>query len=63
MTVPKCDWCGTEITTATDVVSVGVRRDGFLASECCADGGTPVVQFLTRVEKKLASTNPQSSGS
>jgi hypothetical protein len=63
MTVTKCDLCGTEIPTAKDVVRVGVRSYGFLPSECCADCGKSVVQFLTRVEKQLASKNPQSSGS
>jgi hypothetical protein len=59
MTVTKCDVCGTEMTTAKDVVRVGVRSDGFLASECCADCGKPVVQFLKRVEKTLTSKKPQ----
>jgi hypothetical protein len=63
MTVTKCDLCGKEITTAKDVVRVGVRNYGFLPSEFCADCGKPVVQFLTRVEKQLASKNPQSTGS
>jgi hypothetical protein len=63
MTVTKCDVCGKEMTTAKDVVRVGVRSYGFLTSEFCADCGTPVVQFLKRVEKQLASKNPRSSGS
>jgi len=44
---------GKDSTTAKDVVRVGVRRYGFLASEFCADCGKPVVQFLSRVEKTL----------
>ena len=63
MTVTKCDLCGKEITTGKDVVRVGVRSYGFLTSEFCADCGKPVVQFLRRVEKKLASKKPQSGGS
>ena len=63
MTVTKCDLCGNEITTANNVVRVGVRSYGFLASEFCADCGKPVVQFLTRVEKKLTSKKPRSVGS
>ena len=63
MTVTKCDLCGKEMTTAKDVVRVGVRSYGLLASEFCADCGKPVVQFLKRVEKQLASKKPQSVGS
>jgi rRNA maturation endonuclease Nob1 len=63
MTVTKCDVCGKDITTAKDVVRVGVRSYGFLPSEFCADCGKPVVQFLKRVEKKLTSKKPQSIGS
>ncbi len=63
MTATKCDLYGKEIPTAKDVVRVGVRSDGFLPSEFCADCGKPVVQFLKRIEKKLASKNPQSVGS
>jgi hypothetical protein len=63
MTLTKCDLCGKEMTTTKDVVRVGVRSFGLLASEFCADCGKPVVQFLTRVEKQLASKNPQPSGS
>jgi hypothetical protein len=59
MTVTKCDLCGKEMTTANAVVRVGVRSYGFLASEFCADCGKPVVQFLTRVEKKLKSRKQQ----
>jgi hypothetical protein len=59
MTVTKCDLCGKEMTTAKDVVRVGVRSYGFLASEFCADCGKPVVQFLKRVEKTLTSKKPQ----
>jgi hypothetical protein len=47
------------MTTAKDVVRVGVRSYGFLASEFCADCGKPVVQFLKRVEQKLTSKKPQ----
>ena len=50
------------MSTAKDVVRIGVRRYGFLASEFCADCGKPVVQFLTRVEKKLTSKKSQSVG-
>jgi hypothetical protein len=63
MMVTKCDLCGKDITTAKDVVRVGVRSYGFLASEFCADCGKLVVQFLNRVEKKLKSKKPQSVGS
>ena len=63
MTITKCDLCGKELTAAKDVVRVGVRSYGLLASEFCADGGKPVVQFLKRVEKKLTSKKPQSVGS
>jgi hypothetical protein len=57
MTVTKCNLCEKDISTANDVVKVGVRSYGFLASEFCADCGTPVVMFLKRVEKKLKSRN------
>ncbi len=63
MTITKCDACGKEITAANDVVRVGVRSYGLLASEFCADCGKPVVQFLKRVEKKLTSKKPHSVGS
>jgi hypothetical protein len=63
MTVTTRYLCRKEIATANDVVRVSVRRYGFLASEFCADYGKPVVQFLTRVEKKLTSKKPQSVGS
>jgi hypothetical protein len=63
MTVTTCDVCGKDITAAKDVVRIGVRSYGFLASEFCADCGKPVVQFLNRVEKKLKSKKPQSVGS
>jgi hypothetical protein len=63
MTIHTCDLCGKDISTANDVVKVGYRSYGFLASEFCADCGKPVVQFLKRVEKKRASKNLQSSGS
>jgi hypothetical protein len=63
MTVHTCDLCGRDISTANDLVKVGYRSYGLLASEFCADWGKPVVQFLTRVEKKLKSKNPQSVGS
>jgi hypothetical protein len=59
MMVHKCDLCGTDISTANDVVKVGYRSYGLLASEFCADCGKPVVQFLKRVEKKLTSRNKQ----
>jgi hypothetical protein len=59
MTITTCDLCGTDISTAKDVVRIGVRSYGFLASEFCADCGKPVVQFLKRVEKKLTSKKPQ----
>jgi hypothetical protein len=55
MTVMKCDLCGKDISTASDVVKVGVRSYGFLASEFCADCASPVVMFLKRVERKLKS--------
>jgi hypothetical protein len=55
MTITKCDLCGKDITTANDVVRVGVRSYGFLASAFCADCGNPVVIFLKRVERKLKS--------
>jgi uncharacterized Zn finger protein len=63
MTIHTCDRCGTDTSTANDVVKVGYRSYGFLASEFCADCGKPVVQFLKRVEKKLTSKKPQSVGS
>jgi uncharacterized Zn finger protein len=63
MTIHQCDLCGKDISTAHDVVKVGYRSYGFLASEFCADCGKPVVQFLTRVEKKLKSRKPRSVGS
>jgi len=56
MTITKCDLCGKDIATAKDVVRVGVRSYGFLASEFCTDCGNPVVMFLKRIEKKLKST-------
>jgi hypothetical protein len=59
MTIHTCDVCGKDISTANDVVKVGYRSYGLLASEFCADCGKPVVQFLTRVEKKLMSKKPQ----
>jgi uncharacterized Zn finger protein len=62
MTLHQCDLCGKDISTAHDVVKVGYRSYGFLASEFCADCGKPVVQFLTRVEKKLKSKKSQSVG-
>jgi hypothetical protein len=57
MTVTKCDLCGKDITTAKDVVRVGVRSYGFLAWEFCAECGKPVVLFLKRVERKLKTRN------
>jgi hypothetical protein len=57
MILYQCDLCGKDITMANDVVKVGVRSYGFLASEFCADCGKPVVMFLKRVEKKLKSRN------
>ena len=62
MTIHQCDLCGKDISTAHDVVKVGYRSYGFLASEFCADCGKPVVQFLTRVEKKLKRRKSQSVG-
>ena len=59
MTIYTCDLCGKDISTAKEVVRVGYRSYGFLASEFCADCGKPVVQFLKRGEKKLASKKPQ----
>jgi endogenous inhibitor of DNA gyrase (YacG/DUF329 family) len=58
MMIRKCDLCGTDISTVNDVVKVGYRSYGLLASEFCPDCGKPVVQFLKRVEKKLASKKP-----
>jgi hypothetical protein len=55
MTIHTCDLCGKDISTANDVVRVGVRSYGFLASEFCADCGKPVIMFLKRVERKLKS--------
>ena len=63
MTINRCDLCGKDISIANDIVKVGYRSYGLLASEFCADCGKPVVQFLKRVEKKLKSKNPQSVGS
>jgi hypothetical protein len=63
MMIHKCDLCGKDISTANDVVKVGYRSYGLLASEFCADCGKPVVQFLKRVEKKLKRKTPQSVGS
>jgi hypothetical protein len=40
------------------VVKVGYRTYGFMASEFCEDGGEPVIQFLTRIEKKLKARKP-----
>jgi hypothetical protein len=62
MTMHTCDLCGKDISTAHDVVKVGYRTYGFLASEFCADCGKPVVQFLNRVEKKLKEHEKQTSG-
>jgi hypothetical protein len=59
MTIHKCGLCGKDISTANDVVKVGYRSYGLLASEFCTDCGKPVVQFLKRVEKQLTSKNPQ----
>ncbi len=53
MTIHQCDLCGTDIGSANDVVKAGYHTYGFLASEFCEDCGKPVVQFLTRIEKKL----------
>jgi hypothetical protein len=53
MMIHTCDLCGKDISTANDVVKVGYRSYGFLASEFCAYCGKPVVQFLKRIEKKL----------
>jgi hypothetical protein len=55
MILHQCDLCGKDISTANDVVKAGYHTYGFLASEFCAACGGPVVQFLTRVEKKLKS--------
>ena len=62
MMIHKCDLCGTDISATNDVVKVGYRSYGLLASEFCANCGKPVVQFLKRVEKKLRSKKPQSVG-
>jgi hypothetical protein len=62
MTVTKCDLCGKDITTANDVVKVGVRSYGFLASEFCADCGKPVVAFMKRTAKKLKGREKYTSG-
>jgi hypothetical protein len=59
MTINRCDLCGKDISIANDIVKVGYRSYGFLASEFCADCGKPVVQFLKRVEKTLTSKKPQ----
>jgi hypothetical protein len=59
MTIYQCDLCGKDISKVNDVVKVGYRSYGFLASEFCADCGKPVVQFLTRVEKTLKRRNQQ----
>jgi DNA-directed RNA polymerase subunit RPC12/RpoP len=61
MTIYQCDLCGKDISTTNDIVKVGYRSYGFLASEFCADCGKPVVQFLKRVEKKLKSSKKPSS--
>jgi hypothetical protein len=62
MTVTTCDLCGKEITTAQDVVRVGVRSYGFLASEFCADCGKPVVAFMKRTAKRLKGRENKKSG-
>jgi len=59
MTIYQCDLCGKDITTANDVVKVGYRSYGFLASEFCADCGKPLIQFLKKAEKKFKSRKPQ----
>jgi hypothetical protein len=62
MALHTCDLCGKDISTANDVVNVGYRTYGFLASEFCADCGTPMVQFLKRIEKKLKGREKHTSG-
>jgi hypothetical protein len=57
MTIHQYDLCGKDVSTANDVVKVGYRSYGFLASEFCADCGKPLVMFLKRVESKLKSRN------
>jgi hypothetical protein len=59
MTIHQGDWCGKDISPADDVVKVGYHSDSFLASEFCAECGKPVVQFLTRIDKKLKSRKTQ----
>ena len=61
MTMHTCDLCGKDISTANDVVKVGYRTYGFLASEFCADCGKPVIAFMKRTAKKLKSRTQQSA--
>jgi hypothetical protein len=58
MTITKCDLCGKDISTANDVVKVGYRTYGLLASEFCASCGKPVALFLQRLEKMKKGKKP-----